>query len=405
MAHADRTREAIPVIRESAAETRPDTFLPLSRPSVTPEDIAAVVAVLESGWLTTGKECARFESAFASRVGSRNAVAVTSATAGMHLLLHALGIGPGDEVVTPSMTWVSTVNLIVLAGAKPVFVDVDRDTLMADADRIAAVITPRTRLIVPVHFAGAALDLDPIRRLASDRGIHLIEDAAHAAGAAYKGRPIGQTGTAVFSLHPIKNLTSGEGGIVCTDDDELARRIRGLRFHGLAADTFDRESQGRAPQAEVVEPGYKYNLPDINAALGLSQLRRLDDMNAARERLASHYRDRLAEVDSISALDVPTYPFAHAWHLMVVRVDERRAGIDRDGLMARLKACGIGTGLHFRAVHEHRYYRDNLEAGSLPDTEWNSARLCSLPLFPDMTRGDVDRVVACIQSILGEKRR
>jgi UDP-4-amino-4-deoxy-L-arabinose-oxoglutarate aminotransferase len=393
------------VSRESAAEARPDTFLPLSRPSVTPEDVAAVRAVLESGWLTTGKECARFESAFASRVGCRHAVAVTSATAGMHLLLHALGIGPGDEVVTPSMTWVSTVNLIVLAGAKPVFVDVDRDTLMTDAERIAAAITPRTRLVVPVHFAGAALDLDPIRRLASDRGIHLVEDAAHAAGTAYKGRPIGQAGTAVFSLHPIKNMTSGEGGIVCTDDDELAQRIRRLRFHGLAADAFERETQGRAPQAEVVEPGYKYNLPDINAALGLSQLQRLDDLNTARERLASHYRDRLADVESIAPLDLPAYPFTHAWHLMVVRVDERRAGIDRDGLMAALKSRGIGTGLHFRAVHEHRYYRDNVEAGALPDTEWNSSRLCSLPLFPDMTLGDVGRVVEAIRSITAETRQ
>ena len=392
-------------MQESAAEIRPDPFLPLSRPAVTSDDIAAVRAVLESGWLTTGKECARFEQAFAERVGSRNAVAVTSATAGMHLLLHALGIGPGDEVVTPSMTWVSTVNLIVLAGATPVFVDVDRDTLMTDAGRIAAAITPRTKLVVPVHFAGAPLDIDPIRELASDRGIGLVEDAAHAAGSAYRGRPIGRTGTAVFSLHPIKNLTSGEGGIVCTDDDELAATVRRLRFHGLAADTFDRETQGRAPQAEVVEPGYKYNLPDMNAALGLSQLGRLDEMNAARGKLAARYRERLAEIDSIEPLGLPAYPFGHAWHLMVVRVDESRAGLDRDGFMAALKARGIGSGLHFRAVHEHRYYRDTFKPGSLPDTEWNSARVCSLPLFPDMTLGDVDRVVDSIHAILKEAHR
>jgi UDP-4-amino-4-deoxy-L-arabinose-oxoglutarate aminotransferase len=323
----------------------------------------------------------------------------------MHLALHALGVGPGDEVVTPSMTWVSTVNLIVLVGARPVFVDVDRDTLMTDADGIAAAITPRTKLVVPVHFAGSALDLNPIRELTSARGVSLIEDAAHAAGTTYRGQPIGHAGTAVFSLHPIKNLTSGEGGIVCTDDDELAGRIRRLRFHGLGADTYDRETQGRAPQAEVIEPGYKYNLPDMNAALGLSQLDRLDALNAARERLASRYLERLAEVDGIEPLGLPAYPFTHAWHLMVVRVDENRAGIDRNGFMEALKAHGIGTGLHFSAVHLQRYYRGAMTTAPLPNTEWNSARICSLPLFPDMRLGDVDRVVDAIHAIIGATGR
>lgn len=380
-------------------------FLPFSRPSISDDDVAAVSAVLRSGWLTTGEQCARFEDAFASRVECRHAVAVTSATAGMHLLLHALGIGPGDEVITPSLTWVSTVNLIMLSGATPVFVDVDRDTLMTRAELVANAITRRTRLIVPVHFAGAAIDIAPIRRLASDHGIAVIEDAAHAAGTAYRGKPIGHAGTAVFSLHPIKNLTSGEGGVVCTDDDELAGRVRRLRFHGLAADTFDRETQGRAPQAEVVEPGYKYNLPDMNAALALSQLGRLDSMNESRTRLAEHYRERLGELDGIEPLAMPAYPFTHAWHLMVVRVDEERAGLGRDDFMAALKQRGIGTGIHFRAVHRHRYYRESLDVSTpLPNTDWNSERVCSLPLFPDMTRDDVDRVVDAIHAVLGGAR-
>lgn len=387
-------------------ETGPPPFLPLSRPSITPEDIAAVSAVLRSGWITTGEQCAEFERAFAAQVGCQHAVAVTSATAGMHLLFHAFGIGPGDEVITPSMTWVSTANLITLLGATPVFVDVDRDTLMTSADRISGALTERTKLIVPVHFAGAPLDLDPLRDLATERGIALIEDAAHAAGTTYNGRPVGHAGTAVFSLHPIKNLTSGEGGVVCTDDPELAARIRRLRFHGLGADTFERETQGRAPQAEVVEPGFKYNLPDINAALALSQLRRLDSMNRRREALAARYRELLEDIKAVEPLAVPTYSLQHAWHLYVVRIDSERAGLDRDAFMARLKNRGIGTGLHFRAVHEHRYYRDSRAAPqALPHTEWNSARVCSLPLFPDMARDDVDRVVQEIRGTLGIVRR
>jgi UDP-4-amino-4-deoxy-L-arabinose-oxoglutarate aminotransferase len=378
-------------------------FLPFSRPSITAADIDAVAQVLRSGWITTGDKCAELEQRFAQATGAHCAVALTSATAGMHLLLHALGIGPGDEVVTPSMTWVSTINLIVLHGATPVFVDVDPDTLMTTAERVEQALTPRTKLIVPVHFAGSALDLGPLRTLASDRNLMLVEDAAHATGTEYDGKPVGAEGTAVFSFHPIKNLTTGEGGIVCTDDEALAERIRRLRFHGLGKDAFQRESQGRAPQTEVLEPGFKYNLPDINAVLGLSQLPRLESLNARRAALAARYRERLEGIEGVLPLSVPTYPMRHAWHLFVVRIDERRAGLGRDEFMAHMKARGIGTGLHFRAVHQHEYYRtQHLQRRPLPNTEWNSERVCSLPLFPDMTLADVDRVVDTIGAILDE---
>lgn len=378
-------------------------FLPLSRPSISREDIEAVEAVLRSGWLTTGPVGAELESAFAARMGAAHAVALTSATAGMHLVLHALGIGPGDEVITPSMTWVSTVNLIMLSGARPVFVDVDRNTLMTSAELVEAALSDRTRAIVPVHFAGAPLDLEPLRELAAAHGVALVEDAAHAAGTTYRGRAVGGTGTAIFSLHPIKNLTAGEGGILCTDDADLAAHVRRLRFHGLGADAFDRESQGRAPQAEVLEPGFKYNLPDMNAALALSQLGRLDAMNAQRTALAGRYTELLADVDAIVPLQTPAYPHTHAWHLYVVRLDVERAGMDRDRFMARLKTIGIGTGLHFRAVHTHRFYRENAAAAqALPHTEWNSDRILSLPLFPDMSLDDVERVVEGVNQVLGE---
>lgn len=388
----------------SIAASQP--FLPFSRPSITRADIAAVTAVLESGWITTGAQCAELERAFAAYTGARHAVAMTSATAGLHLLLRALGVGPGDEVVTPSLTWASTPNLIVLSGATPVWVDVDVDTLMTTADRVEAALTDKTKLIIPVHYAGAPLDLEPLRALSRRRGIPLVEDAAHVAGAAYAGERLGARGTSIFSLHPIKNFTTGEGGIVCTDSEELAVRVRRLRFHGLGADTYQRETQGRAPQAEVVEPGYKYNLPDMNAALGVSQLTRLEEMNAKRTQVANRYRELLAGVAGVLPLALPSYDHVHSWHLFIVRIDAERAGLGRDAFMAEMKARGIGTGLHFRAAHTHRYYADNYKPRApLPNTEWNSARVCSLPLFPDMTMGDVDRVVAAIKDVVQGARR
>lgn len=390
----------MPPAGRPAAQQLP--FLPFSRPSVTEDDIAAVAAVLRSGWITTGTQCAALEDAFRERVGARHGVAVTSATGAMHLLLRALDIGPGDEVITPSLTWVSTVNLIVLAGATPVFADIDRDTLMVGAADIERCCTARTRLIIPVHMAGAALDLDNLRGLATRRGIALVEDAAHAAGTGFRGEPVGHRGTAIFSFHPIKNMTTGEGGLLCTDDADLASRVRRLRFHGLGVDAFDRQTQGRSPQAEVIEPGYKYNLPDMNAVLGLGQLRRLTAMNARRALLADRYRQLLAGVDGILPLGLPAYPMTHSWHLYIVRVDIDRIGMSRDDFMARLKERGIGSGLHFRAVHEQKYYRELMPgvAGTLPATEWNSRRICSLPLFPDMATGDVDRVVDAIRDIV-----
>jgi UDP-4-amino-4-deoxy-L-arabinose-oxoglutarate aminotransferase len=378
-------------------------FLPFSRPSVSDEEVAAVAEVLRSGWITTGPRSAELEKRFAERVGSPGAVSLSSATAGMHLLFEALGIGPGDEVVTPSLTWVSTVNLIVLAGAKPVFADVDRDTLMVGRSSVEKVLSGRTRLIVPVHYAGAPVHMEPLRELAGARGIPLVEDAAHAAGTEYLGRPVGAAGTAVFSFHPIKNMTTGEGGMVTSDDPSLLERVRRLRFHGLGVDAYDRQSQGRAPQAEVQEPGYKYNLPDILAALGLGQLARLDELNARREALAHRYHERLEGLVEILPLALPSYPARHSWHLFVVRLDTARSGRSRDEFMEALKRRNIGTGLHFRAAHTHRYYRETLKVppGSLPNTEWNSERILSLPLFPDMSEGDVDDVVEAIGEVLG----
>jgi len=377
-------------------------FLPFSRPSITDQDITAVNDVLRSGWITTGPKNAAFEKDFCKYTGCQGAVAICSATAGMHVILKALGIGPGDEVITPSMTWVSTVNLTVLAGAKPVFVDVDRDTLMATPESIKAAITDRTKLIIPVHFAGAPADMNPILEIAAKKKIAVIEDSAHALGTHYKGKHVGQTGTSIYSFHPIKNITTGEGGMVCSDDPTLLDHVRRLKFHGLGVDAFDRKMQGRAPNAEVLEPGYKYNLTDISAALGITQLARVDEFNRKRTELAMQYRERLKEIPEILPLNDPPYPMKHAWHLFIVRVDSDKAGLSRDDFMARLKEKNIGTGLHFRAAHLHKYYMEKMgmRRGMLPDTEWNSDRICSLPLFPDMTVEDIDDVICAIKEVL-----
>lgn len=376
------------------------SFLPFSRPALGEEELAAVQAVFASGWITTGPQNAALEQAFCQLTGNQHAIAVSSATAGMHVTLMALGIQPGDEVITPSLTWVSTLNIITLLGATPVMIDVDRDNLMVSAEQIEAAITPRTRAIVPVHYAGAPADIDAIRAVSARHNIPLIEDAAHAVGCYYKGRHVGQQGTVIFSLHAIKNITCAEGGIVVTDDAQLADRLRSLKFHGLGVDAYDRHTHGRKPQAEVIMPGFKYNLPDINAAIALVQLQKLPAINERRQAIAERYLRELADTPLLPLVQ-PAWPHQHAWHLFIIRVDETRCGISRDALMEQLKIHDIGTGLHFRAAHTHKYYRERYPQLSLPATEWNSERICSLPLFPDMLDDDVTRVITALRHLAG----
>lgn len=379
-----------------------EEFLPFCRPAISEGEIAAVAEVLRSGWITSGPKTAQFEQRICAYIGAQGAAALCSATAGMHLALQSLGIGPGDEVITPSMSWVSTANLVVLAGATPVFADVDRDTLMVTASSIESCISDKTRLIVPVHFAGAAADMEAIRGLARKCDAQVIEDAAHAIGTRYRDEPVGRTGTAIFSFHPIKTMTTGEGGMVCSDDRRFLESIRRLRFHGLGVEAWERTTQGRSAQAEVQEPGFKYNMTDIAAVVGLGQLERLDALIDQRRDLAALYRERLAEIDEILPLVTQPTTTRHSWSLYVVRLDLARARIDRDEFMARLKAQNIGTGLHFRAIHRQAYYRQrpSLWRGELPQTEWNSDRILSLPLFPEMTQRDVDQVVDEIKGVL-----
>jgi UDP-4-amino-4-deoxy-L-arabinose-oxoglutarate aminotransferase len=296
--------------------------------------------------------------------------------------------------------------MVELLGATNVFVDADRDTLLASPEAIEAAITPRTKVVIPVHYAGAPVDLDPIRAICRAKGVTLLEDAAHAIGTHYKGREIGDQDPAIFSLHPIKNITSGEGGVLTTNDDALAKKVRRLRFHGLEVDAHDRSQQGRSPQAEVQEPGFKQNMADMNAVLALRQLPRLDAFIARRDEISALYRRELANVDGVLPLADPAWSHRHARHLFVVRIDERRAGLDRTAFMQGLKERNIGTGIHFLASHTHRWYREHRGQwmGKLPNTEWNSARICTIPMFPDMTDADAMDVVHAIKDALAGAR-
>ena len=383
-----------------------DTFLPFSLPGIDERDIEGVVEVLKSGWITTGPKCDAFEKAFAAYVGAPHACALTSATAGMHLVLLMLQLKPGDEVITSSMTWVSTVNMIELCGATPVFVDVDPSTLMVTPDRLAAAITPRTRAMIPVHYAGAPADMDPIRELAKKHNVMLIEDAAHAAGTEYKGERIGKRGLSVFSFHPIKNMTTGEGGMVVSDDQTLIDHVRRLKFHGLAKDAWQRYSRKGSVVMEVTEPGFKYNMMDIQASLGLTQLAKLDQFNARRKEWAAIYDDLFKDVEEVRPLGRPPYPHTHTHHLYVVQVDIEKLGMSRDEFVDQLKARNIGVGIHFRAAHLHEYYakQGRYPRGALPNTERASDRIMSLPLFTKMTEKDLRDVVLAIKDVVMSRR-
>ena len=373
--------------------------MPLTRPALGEEEIQAVVECLRSGWITSGPRAKQFEESFAREVGAPEAVAVSSGTAGLHLVLHALGIGPGDEVITSPLTFASTVNLIALLGARPVFVDIDYDTLMLRPELLEPKITARTRAIVPVHIAGAPCELPPVMEVARKHGVPVIEDAAHALGTRYRGKPIGSfPQTAVFSFQAIKNLTTAEGGMVTCHDPELAQRLRRLRFHGIERLAWERYGKAGRPHYDIAEPGYKYNFPDVLAALGIVQLKRLAENNEKRRRLAEVYRAGLAEV---AGLDLPPPARAgdtHGWHLFIVKVKSR----DRDEFMARLQDYNIGTGLHFPPCHLLRYVRERYGygPGDFPECERVGARIISLPLFPDMTQDEVSYVTAAIREIL-----
>jgi perosamine synthetase len=395
------------VRRAAAAADEERPFLPFHRPSIDQEEIDAVVDTLRSGWLTMGPKTRAFEEAFAAAVGTPAAVAVSSATAGLHLGLDALGIGPGDEVLVPTITFASTAATVIHTGARPVLVDCEPDTLNFSAADAAAKWTARTKAVVPVHFAGHPCDMDAILALAGERGVPVMEDAAHALPAAYRGRRVGTIGAlTVFSFYATKNLTTGEGGMVTTADEALHERIRARRLHGMTRDAWKRYSKEGSWRYDVAYPGFKYNMTDMNAAIGLVQLRRLAAMQAGRARIVARYRAALGDLDAIE-LPACRPDVEHAWHLFVIRVRAERLRIGRDAMIAELTAAGIGTSVHFIPLHEHSYYRDVLgaRAEALPIAAREWPRMISLPLFPGMDDADVDRVAGAVQDIVRRHRR
>jgi len=367
----------------------------MSRPFLGHEEIEAVSDVLKSGWITSGPRTKEFEEAFARYVGAPHGLALNSGTAGMHLILKALGVGAGDEVVTPSMTFASTINQIVLAGAKPVFADVEYETLLIRPEEIEKCITGKTSAIIPVHFAGAPADLDAIRDVAGS--IPIIEDAAHAIGTYYKGKHIGSENPAIFSFHPIKNITTAEGGMLVGHDADLIERIRLMRFHGIERDAWKRYGKASDPGYDIMEPGYKYNMTDIQAALGIIQLNKLPDMNQRRSRIAQQYLEELSDTTGLDLPGIPTYVHMHAWHLFVVKVNF----MERGRFMAALAENNVGYGLHFPACHRLDFVQRLFGKTDLPVTEEVAAKIISLPLYPGMNDSQTQRVINVVRGILG----
>ncbi len=372
-------------------------FLTFAKPCLSEETYRDVEAVLRSGWLTTGPKVAQFEKDLSAYFGGRQARAISSATAGLQLALLAIGLREGDEVITTPLTFVATLNTIVQAGGKPVLIDIDPNTRNMDMSLLEAAITPRTRAIVPVHFAGLPVDLDTLYATAKKHNLRVIEDCAHAIGAEYNGQKIGGFGDIqVMSFHPNKNMTTGEGGAVITDDKDVLQKIERLRFHGIDREAFNRFSKSGSQHYDVVTPGFKYNMMDIQAAIGLRQLPMLDGFIDSRTQLVKQYRERLASLEKIFLPADPAYAHKHAWHLLTVLVPER------DTFIEKMKEKNIGIGMHYVCAHLFTFYRETygFKQGDFPHAENVGARICSLPLFPTMTQSELDRVVDAVQEVL-----
>lgn len=379
-----------------------DDFLPFSRPFISQAAIDDVVNCLRSGWISTGPRVTQFTEALKDYFHAPYVLPLASATAGLHLALLAMDLQPGDEVITTPLTFIATLNTIVLAGGKPVLVDIDPQTLNMDINLVAHALTPRTRAIVPVHFAGLPIDLDPLYELAEESNVRILEDAAHAIGSEYKGKRIGSFGdTQVFSFHPNKNITTGEGGCVVTRDALLADYIACLRFHGMDKTSWNKFAKVSSQDYEVVLPGYKYNMMDLQAAIGIHQLQELDSFIARRNELASRYLEALSDWPQWELPHAPLYDHLHAWHIFTPLINEEAAQMNRDEFMQAMQERNIGTGLHYPAAHLFPYYRRTFgfAPGDFPISEEVSERIVSLPLFPSMTDAEHDRVLDVMYSI------
>jgi UDP-4-amino-4-deoxy-L-arabinose-oxoglutarate aminotransferase len=389
------------------SESAPLSRLPFSRPCISEAAALDVAEVVRSGWITSGPRVIQFEQDFCAYTGAAHAVAMCSATAGLDVVMHCLDLKHGDEVIVPSINWVSGPNMIELNGGRCVFAEIEADTLNLDLAHVEKLLSPRTRAVMPVHFAGAPIDLDRLRRIlathktATGNDVMIVEDAAHAAGTRWNGKPIGaDSDVAVFSFHPTKNITTAEGGMVVCKSPEMAARLRLGRFHGIRKDAWKNHARSGKDLYHVVEPGRKYNLTDIQATLGIHQLRDLDRMNAERGELAKLYHRLFAGVRCVKPLALPTAPgVTHAWHIFIVLIQHELLTIDRAGVVDRLEQAGIGTALHFPPTHTQDYYARTYPGLRLPISEDVGARLLTIPLFPGMREADVVRVVEAFKTI------
>lgn len=378
-------------------------FIVFGQPDIRPEDIQEVVAALESLWIGTGPRTHEFEARFGDYVGAPHAVSTSSGTAGLHLGLIALGVGPHDDVIVPALTFPATANVVVHVGATPVFADVDRATRNLSPETLSAAITDRTRTVMPVHLGGYPVDLDALQAIGRARGTTMLVDAAHAIETRYRGRRLGGMADATaYSFYATKNITTAEGGMLTTPSEELASRVRLLSLHGLSADAWSRYSGSAARHYEVIEPGFKYNLTDLQAALGLRQLARIEASWQRRRAIWRRYDDAFADLP----LELPPTPpedFGRSsLHLYAPLLDIDRVPFDRDALREKLRQQGVGTGVHFTALHLHAYYRKRFgyRGGEFPNAEAIGARTFSLPLSPRLRDDQVDRVIDAVRSLL-----
>jgi dTDP-4-amino-4,6-dideoxygalactose transaminase len=379
-----------------------ETAVPFSPPSIGTDEIAEVIATLESGWLSTGPRVRRFEREFAAYTGARHAIGVSSCTAALHLSLVASGIGPGDEVITTPLTFVSTANVIVHTGATPVFADVDPTSGNIDPDAVAEAVTPRTRAIIPVHYGGRPVDVDAIGAVARRHRLVVVEDAAHCIEGVVSSRKIGTTSDfTCFSFYATKNLTTGEGGMVTTASAEAAERIRIASLHGMTKNGWSRYERGRAVDYDVLMAGFKYNMTDLEAAIGLHQLASIDRRLERRRAIARRYDEELADLPIDTFVPVPAGT-VHAHHLYTILVDGR-SGRTRDDVADALAASGVASSIHFPPVHLHRYYaeRFGFRRGQFPHAERIAASVLSLPLSPALTDAHVDGVIRAVRGAFG----
>ena len=392
---------------ESKVAKPREHFLPFALPQLGQEEVDGVLECLRSGWLTTGPKTKQFEAEFAAYVGARHALAVNSCTSALHLALEAVGVREGDEVITSPMTFTATAAVIEHLRARPVFVDVEPGTLNLDASQIEERITPRTRAILPVHFAGQACDMDTVLSVARARQVPVVEDAAHAIPTRYHGRLIGTLGDVTcFSFYATKNLTTGEGGMLTTERGDVADRVRLMHLHGMSRDAWKRYTETGSWAYEILAPGFKYNLSDLASAIGLGQLHQVEAFHARRREIARRYTQAFA---GLPGIQMPTVrdDFEHGWHLYVIQVDPARLTIGRDEFIRQLMARKIGVSVHFIPLHVQPYYRDRygFAPSDYPNALAAYERILSLPIYSRMSDADVDDVIGAVRDVAESHRR